>query len=83
MINSIKSQIYLILRVLATVFDATSENFNVFFYIINASGNREDYSPLWHEYNKIYVDNLKGVLIGNSRARVFSEENVIALFQHA
>jgi hypothetical protein len=34
---------------------------------------------------KIYVNNLndQGVLIGNSRGRIFNKENAIALFQHA
>ncbi len=56
-------------------------------YTIKPLGTCEEYSPLklWDLKKKIYVSNLRGegVLIGNSRGRIFNEDNAIALFEHA
>lgn len=53
----------------------------------SGSGNRENYTPLdlWHLNKKIYVDNLNGngVLIGNSRGRIYDRDNRVAIYQEA
>lgn len=58
-------------------------------YTIKASGsgNRENFSPLvlWHLNKKIYVDNPngEGVLIGNSRGRIYDIKDRVAIYQEA